>query len=271
MPGTLSPTGKTLIKTNLTTEYHEKMKRQKRKVTEEEAKKEPAQRRITFDLSTVSLGLGIGGILVAGLIIPPGVPLMLFGLVGLVAGVSGIFQRKRRGRKVSGDTLAMGGVIINLLCIALSFSMLLVEGRRYKSAYRIFCGSNMHGLGKAILLYAKEHGDRYPTCNHWCDLLIKYANLSPKQFVCKAAMKKGDAGPSHYAMNPYCEPNSPNDVVLLFETKGGWNQYGGSELLTFNNHQGNGANVLFNDGYVEFVRPDKVDEMNWGYKRKETE
>jgi prepilin-type processing-associated H-X9-DG protein len=64
-------------------------------------------------------------------------------------------------------------------------------------------------------------------------------------------------------MNPDCEPNSPADLVLLFETKGGWNQYGGPELLTLDNHKGEGANVLFNDGHVKFIKPDEVGKLKW--------
>jgi prepilin-type processing-associated H-X9-DG protein len=64
-------------------------------------------------------------------------------------------------------------------------------------------------------------------------------------------------------MNPNCEPNSPPDTVLLFETRSGWNQYGGPELLTFDNHQGKGANVLFNDGHFEFIRPKDIGRLKW--------
>ena len=80
-----------------------------------------------------------------------------------------------------------------------------------------------------------------------------------KSFKCPASKK----GRCHYAMNPNCEPKSPSDMVLLFETKGGWNQFGGSELLTTENHGGKGCNVLFNDGHVEFVRPERLGELKW--------
>ncbi len=41
---------------------------------------------------------------------------------------------------------------------------------------------------------------------------------------------------SDYAMNPNCREDSPKDVVFLFESKPGWNQHGGPELFTFDNH-----------------------------------
>jgi hypothetical protein len=65
-------------------------------------------------------------------------------------------------------------------------------------------------------------------------------------------------------MNPNCEPNSPPDMVLLFETKAGWNQHGGPELFTFDNHDPRGGcprklvpvktGILLNDGTVKLVR-----------------
>lgn len=69
---------------------------------------------------------------------------------------------------------------------------------------------------------------------------------------------------SHYAMNPKREPNSPGDMVLLFETKAGWNQYGGPELFTFDNHDPKGGCVLLNDGKVKFIRTeDELHALRW--------
>ena len=64
-------------------------------------------------------------------------------------------------------------------------------------------------------------------------------------------------------MNPNCHPNSPPDMVLLFETKGGWNQFGGPELLTTENHKGEGCYVLFNDVHVEFIKKEAINELKW--------
>ncbi|MBN1805728.1 MAG: hypothetical protein JW837_10785 [Sedimentisphaerales bacterium] len=43
-----------------------------------------------------------------------------------------------------------------------------------------------------------------------------------------------------------------------------WNQSGGPELLTTENHRGQGCNVLFNDLHVEFVKAERLGELNWG-------
>ena len=69
---------------------------------------------------------------------------------------------------------------------------------------------------------------------------------------------------SYYALNPNCKPDSPDDMVLLFETKAGWNQHGGPELFTFDNHDPKGGCVLFNDGTVKFIRTkEELKSLRW--------
>ncbi len=162
------------------------------------------------------------------------------------------------GPKIS--ILAIGkiaaAVIIFLLIIAI-FWPGFIRLREYRR--RIRCGENIKRLGKAMLIYACGHDDKYPTADKWCDLLIKYAEVSEKGFVCPSAGE----GRCHYAMNPNAKLTSPPDMVVLFETKGGWNQFGGPEILTFENHKGKGCNVSFNDNQTEFVKPEQLGELKW--------
>ena len=83
-----------------------------------------------------------------------------------------------------------------------------------------------------------------------------------KVFICPNGPGPVEVIRCNYAINPNCEPNSPKDVVLLFEAKGGWNKYGGPELLMFN-HEKEGAAVGLNDGHSEFVRPEDVNKLKW--------
>ena len=81
-------------------------------------------------------------------------------------------------------------------------------------------------------------------------------------FVCPS----GDDGRSHYAMNNNAElvdVNAPADMVLLFESTPGWNQSGGRELLTTDNHCGEGCSILFADGHVQFVRTQDINDLRW--------
>jgi len=121
---------------------------------------------------------------------------------------------------------------------------------------RAECAQNLYNLG-GWLDAGDSRGEPYPQPSEWCDAIIKRidraygSNKEEVQslFVCPGV---GD-GKWHYAMNPNCRPDSPPDTVLLFETKDGWNQHGGPELFTFDNHDPKGGCVLLNDGTVKFI------------------
>jgi hypothetical protein len=112
----------------------------------------------------------------------------------------------------------------------------------------------------------------YPAPRTWCDSM-EWAFVGPtirsrrheveskmKVHVCPSAGE----GWNHYAMNPNCKADSPPDMVLLFETKAGWNQHGGLELFTFDNHDPKGGCVLLNDGTVKFIRTtEDLQQLRW--------
>ena len=129
------------------------------------------------------------------------------------------------------------------------------------------CKSKMSFIGKTIIVYADINNNMFPTPDKWYDLLIENVEAAPRAFICPEAFKAGDKEPCHYAMNPNCSPNSPNDVVLLFETKGEWNQSGEADLLNLNHFEG--CNLLFNDGHVEWVETEDVGKLNWGQKNNQ--
>jgi hypothetical protein len=118
----------------------------------------------------------------------------------------------------------------------------------------------------------------YPTPSEWCDDIIRsyygsgviaIGRVNPKPranpkvhkpHICPSAGE----GKNHYAMNPNCKPDSPTDTVLLFEAKAGWNQHGGPELFTFDNHNPKGGCVLLNDGTVKFIRTaEELRQLRW--------
>lgn len=133
------------------------------------------------------------------------------------------------------------------------------------------CAGNLVSLYIVAGWYSESKNGKYPEASVWCDELFEYHKKwqmehgidepVEEDFICSA----GPEGRCHYSINPYCKPNSPNDVVFIFESKPGWNQYGGPKLISFENHGGK-ANVILNDGTVRFIKPEEVDELNWGNK-----
>ncbi|MGB2807142.1 MAG: hypothetical protein WBC22_05355 [Sedimentisphaerales bacterium] len=165
--------------------------------------------------------------------------------------------------------------------------------------YRILCASNLSKLGKALQLYANDYDGRYPSADRWCDLLVKYKSVNKRKLICKSAdsgmysttdpIDEVNFAPEavfhyeyndvngqhlfaysvewcHYAINTNARPNSPGDMVLLFETRRGWNQFGGPEILSDENHldeDRKGCNVLFNDGNVKFIKPKNLKKLKF--------
>jgi len=162
-------------------------------------------------------------------------------------------------QKAKIDVLVILTVAAILLLTIAILRPLLKEPRQVAS--RVVCGTILSGLTKAIAVYAQGSDGRYPTPDKWCDLLLQY--VTKNSFICPDARRKGDNGPSHYAINPNATPASDPNMVLLFETKAGWNQFGGPEILTTENHDGKYAAVAFVDGHVEYMEKKHLRNLKW--------
>ena len=160
-------------------------------------------------------------------------------------------------------------LLVVLSCLFFTMALLPVFGPFTDSPdayYRTSCQGNLKDLGFALLLYANDNDGMLPTASKWCDLLIERGEVTKKQFNCLGA----ERGPCNYAMNRNLENidsiykiQSPHDIILLFETYSGWNQVGGSEILTTTNHRGDGCNVLFLDTHVEYVKKQDIQKIKW--------
>jgi len=217
--------------------------------------------------SVVVLGFFVGLVLAGGLkrynfLAKIGILTYMFSLLfGLIAGIIADYRIYKSKGRLTGRVFSISGTVLALIFIACLLIPTEPPLREY--SFQVVCSINMKRLGEAMQIYASDYGNKYPTPDKWCDLLLQNTKITEKQFVCRGAFRKGDKGRCHYAMNPDCEPNSPPDVVLLFETKGGWNQSGGLEILTFENHKSKECNILFNDGHVKSVTPLRMPQLKW--------
>ena len=129
----------------------------------------------------------------------------------------------------------------------------------------VLCMTILHRFGLKIDDYAKKHDDRLPTNSKWCDILSDSGgDIDLEIFTCPAMPN----AKCSYAFNNNLDglklSDIPGDVVLLFETNGGWNISGGRELLSMNNHERRTCTILFADGTVEAVfKLDKLFNLRW--------
>jgi hypothetical protein len=217
-------------------------------------------------------------------------------------------ETETKGQKPKISKLSILGFVIFALIasiVSLAWLLRLTDRAKTRLVYMVICRANLSGLGRAMLIYANDYDDQYPTADKWCDLLIMHSEVYPRLFVCKLSDAK--EGESSYAMNKNVVGKKvtevPKDVVVLFETNFGksragrqellrdrgfykffgediwsfgkktsglekvyelrWNQFGGPEILTTENHRGKGCNVLFNNGRVEFVKVKRLGELKW--------
>ena len=137
------------------------------------------------------------------------------------------------------------------------------ENRNKREVARcIVCRHKLRELGEAFAIYAEMQSGRYPAPDKWCDLLIEHTKVTERTFQCLS----GEDGRCKYAINPNAEPNGPPDLVLVFETNPGWNQYGGRELMLPQKHEkksSKGSNVLFVNGDIKFVKVEDVNGLKW--------
>ncbi len=132
---------------------------------------------------------------------------------------------------------------------------------------RFQCALNMQAIYTSGPLYPRKVSS-YPEPSEWCDAIMRdrtnTSYVTEERMIGHFICPTGGEGKSHYAMNTNCEPYSPAGTVLLFETKGGWNQHGGPELFTFDNHDPKGGCVLLNDGTVKFIRTkEEFQQLRW--------
>jgi prepilin-type processing-associated H-X9-DG protein len=138
---------------------------------------------------------------------------------------------------------------------ALMASIMLPSlNRARETANRVKCASNLRQIGQAILLYSNDTKGSYPP-----DLgtLIKTEDVTAEVFVCPDT-------------NTHPPPNmSPDDAADWVNKNSdyiyigaGLRQGAGRDVVVCyekdDNHGGDGINVLFGDGHVEFLKLDQA-------------
>ena len=140
-------------------------------------------------------------------------------------------------KKRKGFTLVELLVVIAIIALLMSILMPALNRVRHM-AFRMVCGSNLSGIGKAMLIYANDYDDDFPRAGYamttWGEpisnwqatsrsaayasgratitsclyLLVKYSEVTPKSFCCKG--------------EPTTDPFRASDFTPLMEDEDAW-------------------------------------------------
>ncbi len=207
-------------------------------------------------------------------VIPLPEPVAVFMLMScplsVLIGISALVSIRYRRPRLRGKMLAIAGIAISIASIAFYlFYANHLNRLIYKPMSEVkACKSNMSELHASLESYAENHNGLLPAGPNWCDELLEDNDELAAIFVCQYS--DGKPGQSSYALNKNVAGQKlsdlPRDTVLLFETTAGWNQVGGPELITTDNHSlitGDHCNVIFARGGTQHVPSDKIHELRW--------
>jgi prepilin-type N-terminal cleavage/methylation domain-containing protein len=156
-------------------------------------------------------------------------------------------SRKEKEKKMKKKGFTLVELLVVIAIIALLMGILMPALARVRQiAFRMVCGTNLSGIGKAMLIYANDYEDELPRSGGrnsvWAAripawdalnrfgaynvaadgsggtanisscfyLLVKYAEVTPKSFICK-----GDSGTSEF--KPADDGAGDRDLIDLWD------------------------------------------------------
>lgn len=117
---------------------------------------------------------------------------------------------------------------------------------------RVRCQSNMRQIGLAMMMYANEHGGKYPESLHE---ILATQDLTPDVFVCPMSANVIASDPTTRAVLE--DFDQPGHSSYFYLGKGLTDQADPKSIVLYEPlplHE-SGMNVLFADYHVEFIDP----------------
>jgi hypothetical protein len=176
-------------------------------------------------------------------------------LIVFCLGVWALIQAYRRKQVIWENDYIIPALIMPIFLI-MAFGMAFSI---YTIRYTIDrTGNTMNQFKKIMWQYTEKHEGHWPEPNQWCDVLIK----DDKEL--NASFWAGNPK-LPLAMNAEAGKlgrQMPGAMVLLFQSKEDWNQYGGPELAAQQDPFGD-VLILYGDGTTQHVNGRDVKYLKW--------
>lgn len=174
-------------------------------------------------------------------------------LLAGILGVIGLIDVGTSGGRLVGKGFAWVGVAVPATQVLL-FLFLAFPARRPSTAYRMVCGINLSGIGKAMLIYANDYEDKLPraggSSSGWTGrvpdwtaptrqgaygvspdgtgghvsisaslyLLVKYAEVPPKLFLCRTGGRETpEKGVTEFKASLYRTTNPKAELIDFWD------------------------------------------------------
>jgi prepilin-type processing-associated H-X9-DG protein len=172
-------------------------------------------------------------------------------------GPSDNIEPTRRGSRFRYLVWAVGILVIGGMLVSVMLPSLC---RSRETANRVKCASNLRQIGQAIGHYAQDHGGQYPAS---LAVLPSVEEIGAEVMICPSSNDERSVATNTaevVAELSAAEANSPGHKHCISYVYIGRaltrDTATATSLVAYEpleNHDGDGTNVLFGDGHVEFV------------------
>ncbi|MCH8968537.1 MAG: DUF4190 domain-containing protein [Planctomycetes bacterium] len=182
-------------------------------------------------LAIASLVLGIVGFCTVGI---AGIVGVILGIVALVKASNEPQVDRGRGFAIAGIVTGAVSLLSSIMVVPIMISILLPSlSQARELAKRTVCGVNLRAMDASLRSYVEEHDQEPPDIS----VLIDANSIGSKGLNCPSVDRVISQTPPYIWIRGADCTNAEN--VVLYEP--------------LQNHRGEGGNVLFCDGHVEFV------------------
>ena len=189
-------------------------------------------------VAPLRVGLAVTS-LVCGIV---GFCIPLLDLLAIVLGIIAMRKARRqpavfggRGLAIGGVCTGAGGIVLRVMLIALLLPSL---ARAREQARRVVCANNLRQIALVIHTQGEDNRGRLPAT---LEEVMGQRGLSAEQFCCPSArVARGGVHVSYEYIPGQGMSDNPQNVLMYDKPA---------------NHRGEGMNILFLDGHVQFVKP----------------